>query len=73
MLKLPAPEVDGLNIPLETNVPLYVPPAGKPPVRGNVRLLVQTPYSVSEITGKLLIVAVTAVLGDVHPPAVAST
>ena len=62
MVCVPTPAVAGSNMPALTPVPLYVPPAGVPPVSVNAAVLIQTDELAGQFTtGNGFIVTVTIV------------
>ncbi len=42
MVRVPTPAAEGLKFPALTPIPLYVPPAGDPPVNAKVGVFKQT-------------------------------
>lgn len=62
MVCIPAPAVAGLNIPALTPVPLYVPPAGAPPVSAKAGALMQ----IAELAGQVTVGAAFTVMTKVQ-------
>ena len=50
MGKVPTPATAGLNCPPLTPVPLYVPPAGRPPVSAKAGMVLHTALSEASVT-----------------------
>ena len=70
MVCVPTPAVAGLNTPIETPVPLYVPPVGEPPPSVIVAPLRQTSMFAGQVTVGNAFTVMMNVQVFVQPPLV---
>ena len=74
MIAVPIPAAAGSKVPLVTPLPLYVPPAGLPPVSAKGASVVQTGFNVAIVTvGSGLTVTSVAVEVPEQDPLVTAT